>query len=513
MLVFPDPEDVAYYVGVARNLVEGRGLVTDAIWSYATPPLTFPRPAFELWLPLPTFLAAVPMALFGPTFRAAQASSMVLAGVVAVLAWRLGSMAAGERGLTGRRARAIALGTGLTSAVYLPLVLASAQPDSTLPFAALALGACLLMGRLIRSEAPAPSTRSLIALGVLLGLAALARSEATWLALTWVVFAWGINRARPGSLARLLGIPAIVALALYGPWMIRDWMVFGSPLPGQVAANAFALRREDIFAWADPPTLQRYLDAGWGRLLDLRWEAFVHDLGAVLLVLGAPVSAIGLISMPAAARRGVTLRPLIVFALITFTVTTLVFPVATTWGTFLHAAGAVHVLLILSALLAGDSVLAAVTRRRGWGRSPAWMAPAFTIATSIVFTAAVLPVVAANGKATLDSYTALPAALQAAGAPLPQDGAPVITNHAIWFAETTGTRAISLPLESAASTLDLAGAFEARLIVVRLDGETAWSTMLTTGQGAGCFHRVPLASPALATTTESELIAFQIECP
>ena len=59
----PTPEDTAYYVGVARNLVEGRGLVTDAIWSYQTPPLVFPRPAFEVWLPLPTFLAAIPMAI------------------------------------------------------------------------------------------------------------------------------------------------------------------------------------------------------------------------------------------------------------------------------------------------------------------------------------------------------------------------------------------------------------------------------------------------------------------
>lgn len=513
MLVFPDPEDVAYYVGVARNLVEGRGLVTDAIWSYATPPLTFPRPAFELWLPLPTFLASVPMALFGPTFRVAQASSIVLAGVVAVLAWRLGSMAAEDRGLTGGRARAIALGTGLTSAVYLPLVLASAEPDSTLPFAALALNACLLMARLIRPEATAPSTRSLVALGVVLGLAALARNEAAWLALTWVFFAWRLNRARPGTLARLLGIPALVALAVYAPWMIRDWLVFGSPLPGQVAANAFALRREDIFAWADPPTLQRYLDAGLGKLLALRWEALLHDLGAVLLVLGVPVGAIGLISLPATVRRGVALRPLIVFSLITFMVTTVVFPVATTWGTFLHAAGAVHVLLILSALLAGDSVLAAVSRRRGWGRSPAWMAPAFTIVTSVVFTIAVLPVVAANGKATLDDYAALPASLQLASAPLPENGTPVITNHAIWFAETTRTRAISLPLESPASILDLARAFNARLIVARLDGETDWSTMLSTGEGSECFHRVPLASRALATGTRSDLIAFQIECP
>ena len=39
---FPTPEDTAYYVGVARNLVDGHGLVSNAIWSYGTPPLAVP---------------------------------------------------------------------------------------------------------------------------------------------------------------------------------------------------------------------------------------------------------------------------------------------------------------------------------------------------------------------------------------------------------------------------------------------------------------------------------------
>src|SRR5438876_8807929 len=81
---FPRPEDVAYYVGVARNLVDGRGLISDAIWSFQTPPFAFPRPAFEVWLPLPSYLAAIPMKLFGPTFAAAQISSIVVGSIVAV---------------------------------------------------------------------------------------------------------------------------------------------------------------------------------------------------------------------------------------------------------------------------------------------------------------------------------------------------------------------------------------------------------------------------------------------
>ncbi len=99
----------------------------DALWSYQTPPLVFPRPAFEVWLPLPTFLAAIPMALLGPTFAAAQVSSVVIGALVPVLAWRLAADVAEERGLpVGSGRRTLAIGTGLTTAVYLPLLLHSA---------------------------------------------------------------------------------------------------------------------------------------------------------------------------------------------------------------------------------------------------------------------------------------------------------------------------------------------------------------------------------------------------
>ena len=182
-IVFPKPEDTAYYVGVARNLLEGRGLVSDALWSYGTPPLEFPRQAFEVWLPLPSFLAAIPMALLGTTFAAAQWSSVIVGAIVPVLAWRLAADIATERGLPTGRARTLAVGTGLTAAVYLPLLLHSALPDSTMPFAVLALASCLVMSRIAADPRGGRLTDPrVIGLGVLIGLAALTRNEA---ALRW----------------------------------------------------------------------------------------------------------------------------------------------------------------------------------------------------------------------------------------------------------------------------------------------------------------------------------------
>src|SRR5204863_944806 len=115
-------------VAVSQHLVEGRGLVADAIWSYQTPPLVFPRPAFEVWLPLPSYLAAIPMLILGTTFRAAQVMPILVGALVPVLAWRIAADVAVELGLPRGRARTLAIGTGLTIAVYLPLLLISTLP-------------------------------------------------------------------------------------------------------------------------------------------------------------------------------------------------------------------------------------------------------------------------------------------------------------------------------------------------------------------------------------------------
>ena len=115
---------------VARNLVEGRGLVSDALWSYQTAPLQVPRAAFEVWQPLPSLLAAVPIAILGVTnwFRAAQVVSVVTGSLLAVLAWRLGADVATELALPPGRARTLAAGSGLVAGLLGPLVVYGALP-------------------------------------------------------------------------------------------------------------------------------------------------------------------------------------------------------------------------------------------------------------------------------------------------------------------------------------------------------------------------------------------------
>jgi hypothetical protein len=536
-ITFPRPEDVAYYVGVARNLVEGRGLVSDAIWSFNTPPLAFPRPAFEVWLPLPSFLAAVPMALFGPTFGAAQLSSVVVGSIVCVLAWRLAADVAADRSMPAGRARTLALGSGLTAAVYLPLVLGSAQPDSTMPFAALVLVACLLMGRMLVARGLARArARDTWLLGLTLGVAALTRNEAVSLALTWAIVAWWIagravaaGAARPirgmSSVGRpvvdrsqvtrfgqwwpMVGFVGLLSALVFLPWALRDWSVFGTPFPGQALANALFLDGRDVFAWQDPPTLSRYLAAGLPTLLGLRVTGAAHNLFNVLLLLGVPLSVVGLVGLPAA-WRSVVLRPLILFSVITFAIASLLFPVATTWGTFLHAAGAIHVLLVISALLVLDAVIGWVGRRRGWTRPVAWLGPTFAVAGSLLFSGVLLLQDGAASRATEVRFAELASALRdpSFAMPIDTEPGPIITDVPIWLGEVTDHPTLALPNEPADSVLSLASRFEppARLLLVSADNTGTWpATILAGDPSTDCF--VPLDLPV------ENVLAFRIRCP
>ena len=214
-----------------------------------------------------------------------------------------------------------------------------------------------------------------------------------------------------------------------------------------------------------------------------------------------------------------------VFSIITFLIASLLFPVSTTWGTFLHAAGAIHVLLVISALLVLDAVIGWVGARRGWTNPVAWLGPAFAIAGCLLFSAVLLPSEGRAGRETGDRYAALAAALSApgssgggssAGIDLAAEQGPVITDFPIWFAEATRHHALALPNESPESILDLARSFDppARLLVVSADNTGVWPAAILSGApGTDCFVPLELPDPPDHPGALSDFLAFRIRCP
>lgn len=520
LVPFPIPEDATYYWGVARNLAEGRGIVSDAIWSYATEardPLTgafgfsFPRAAFEIWLPLPSLLGVVPMLVAGSTAYAVTLPvAVVLGALVPVIAWRIAADVGDERRLPRERSRTLALGAGLVGAVTLPLVLPSAHLDSVNAFAVPALLACLLMVRLLRRPPPRALDPRLVGLGVAIGIAGLARNEAAWVGMAWAVVAsatW--RRDGLGPVLRAVAVPGLIAVAVMAPWLARNWLVFGSPLPGQAITNAWAITGYEIFAWQDPATAAEYLALGPTVWLEHRVDGFVHNLLNVLLLPGAPIAVVGLLALPWAARLR-TLRPLLILALTTFLVTTLVFPVQTQWGTFLHASVPAAVLLLVAGLAGLDEGLAWVGRRRGWTRPVAWLAPLFAVFGALLFMVPGLVSYGGQARGTEAAYTEIGRRMAEAGVPL-DERAPVIANHPIWLAEVHRVSALAIPDEPVASVVDLARTFGAQLLV--LDGDHGgWPERLASDPDAPCLEPVVLP-PSKEAAGDDAFRVYRVACP
>ena len=483
-VAFPPTEVSAYVAGVARNLVEGRGLVSDVIWSYAAGPYVLPRPAFDLWQPLPGFLAALPMAVAGSSFAAAQVAFVALAAAIAPLTWWIARDAAARNALAGRRAATVAAGAGMVAATFGPFLVAMAGPDSTVPFTVFAVAACAVMPPALDGR-----RRAGLALGLLLGLAYLSRQEAIWLGLAYVALLLG----RAGGIRvawRGLRWPMVAGALLVVPWLVRNALAFEGGLIRQTLENAWFTRSEDVFAYLDRPSLATFLAQGPGGILAHVAGGLVHGLVDVLLVPAFPVGVVGLVAFAGlrrtpALREASPLRALVISGAVTFLVTGVVFPVATLWGTFQHASGPLLVALVVLAALGMDALLARIRRLRGWSRENAWLAPLATLALTVPIAALAVTLTAAGAAREEDRMEAVAAAVGRL------DG-PVVTDHPMWIANALGVPALALPDEPPANIVRLAREFGAGWLLV-LDTRGRYPDVLLDAPSP-CFVEGPLAS-------------------
>jgi len=529
---FPPSEPSAYYVGVASNMLEGRGLVSDAAWAYPVDLPILPRPAFEQWMPLAAFLAALPMTLLGHTFPAAQLSSVVVGALVAPLGWLMARDAARARGLSAERVATVAVGGGLAAAVMPTLLVADMAPESTTAFTTLALICLCLMpvalGRAraeddaadpasaaVPADRPAlsvpPDRRTLavrVALGICLGLAYLARQEAAYLGLAYLLLV--LSRRAPLSVQLAVLAPTVLAGALTVlPWLFRNLSVLGQATPTTLEL-ALLLRNEQLFGWAHRPTLEAFLAQGPEGIVSFQLAALARNAADVVLFPTAPLGLIGLITLAVVAfgrlpgaLRALPLRLALLTGAATFLVTSLVFPVASAWGTFRHAAGPVAVALGVLAVLGLDAAVAGLVRLRGWPRSNAWLAPLAAVAMAIPLALLQVRLFAAQAGALEDRFARIIPAVEALPqlADAPRAGDPpaprvaVLSDHPIWMAEALGRPVGALPDEPPSDVWRLARALSARIVVV-IDQRGRYPAAFD-GVDEACFAPIRLQDQAI----------------
>jgi hypothetical protein len=269
--------DVAFYYTVAKNLVSGSGFTIDYIWNFWDHPQGIPTPSNTWWMPLPSVICALGMAIFGVGYATAQATMIVVTSVMPLLLWLLG------RELF-RDWRVGLLGALLGTTFHLFMD----QPSAPLSHGPYLVTATLSLWLIVRSVR---DPRCLPWAGAAIALTQLSRSDGILLVLP-LVATHVAHRSWPGWRRAAL-VLAGYALVM-SPWWAHNLVTMGSPGPSGAFRAAFLRGYEQWYSLPESVTPATWLQDGVAPALELK---------RIVSVLNAETAATGLVS-GAAEREG-----------------------------------------------------------------------------------------------------------------------------------------------------------------------------------------------------------------
>ncbi len=363
--VGPAYPDSYYYYSVAQQLAAGHGFTVDYIWNFVDVggvlPIhpTLPIPANGHWMPLAVLVQVPFIWLFGAGALASQLPMWLIGAAAAPLTFWI----ARDAGLEPR----LALAAGLLAAVPGGLTPFFGQPDNFGLFMTLGALSLWLCSRGLRGD-----RRAFVLGGAVVGLAALARNDGILLGVPFALaFLWELVRRHGG--ARVIGWGAAIGCfalfaLLYGPWLLRQLSVFGSIAPS--AANGRILWISDygqLFSVSAPATPASLFANGVGPFVASRLSGLASALGQFallpLVVVLTPFALIG----AWVKRRDPWFVPFLVYAVVLFAASGLVFAIHVPYGTFIHSAVALlpHT-FVLVVIGVGVAVRWVAARRPSW---------------------------------------------------------------------------------------------------------------------------------------------------
>ena len=364
-LIVPDPAylDAAYYEVVARALVAGDGFRVPIVWSFLETGGVFPAdPVLPVasnrhWMPLTAILSAGSMAALGTSRFAAELPHVVLASLlVPATAW-IGWW------LWGSRRVAILSGVLALFAgpmlVYLPMV------DSFALFGI--AGAVALVASMRAAAAGAPGWWLVVA-AVALAFATLTRVDGILLGVApltaWMVRRgigpWRVEGTELSGWWLVVGV--VAAAVVITPWLVRQWLEFGTLLPSAGGRLLWIRSFNEQFSVTGDPTMASYLELGLPAILAQKLEGIVLLVGRTTVLLGGAFIAPFLYGLWTGRRRPV-LAPFIVFWIVHFASMALVFTLHAPAGAYYHSAWAWLPIGIPLAVASGLPLLDALGRR------------------------------------------------------------------------------------------------------------------------------------------------------
>ena len=325
-LVFPQLDDPASYIQVARNIASGRGMVSDVIWNFWVPFDSLTHPSNEFWMPLTSWTMAVGIRLGGDTLLAAQLPGILFGSLLMPVMYLIGRSVWPAQRRWGVLAAVLILPNAVT-------VYQSVSADSSALYTLLTTLTLFVATMAFRTQ----RGRTAAACGVLCGLSYLSRSHGVLL-IASVGLMGLLMLARLGRTAlKLVTMAAFTYGVIVIPWWIRNSSVFGTMQPVPLTTVAASWEYADWYNYTNQPTLATMLAAGWQANLNLRWDAMLKDLGVILTM----TFPLGLIGLPVVLlRREPIFRLFVLYALALFFGISLILPSSGPGGALYHSAGA-----------------------------------------------------------------------------------------------------------------------------------------------------------------------------
>jgi hypothetical protein len=470
----------------------------DVLWSYQIPFPGVTHPSHEHWMPLTTGLIAaafaVQRALSGATetsFKIAQMPGLVIGALLAPLTYLVGRrLLPGGRRFAARawqNSRWVALGAALLVALNATLSYQSASADSSSPFALITAWALAMAVRKPGYQG------SYLSVGLLVALAYLTRADGLLLLIA-IPLAWLLPPLLPRrrlefstssaeevvrehqskeqsmkdnpqmlagpKLRTILDLGVAFALVIT-PWLVRNYLAFGTPLPSSVLSQAWLSDYVDTFSYWSHPTWETWLAQGWQAILGQRVEALLHN-GRVFLLSTYPW---GLLALPGLwlLRREWPFFPALIYTLVLFFGVALVFPVSSMSGTFYHSLGALMPFLALAAVYSIQQGVQALGRYR---KLAGLILTAVTAALLVVAGSQVLgalPAIAERHQAEKEQFEAAAGWLAQYAVP----GDVVMTAQPYTLNYASGHPTIVLPGNEPANAIwEAAQHYDARYLVI-----------------------------------------------
>jgi len=273
--------DPAYYTLVAERLATGHGFTVPVIWSFLEvgsrlpDPAMLPVPSNGHWMPLTSVVAAASMAVLGPSWRAGQLPMVLLSTLLVPLTYQIGWE------LWQRRS--VALLAGVLAIFAGPLLVYYPTIANFSVFGICGALALYAATRAVRSPRPG---MWLVASGGLAGMATLVRIDGLLLTVAPAI-AWLTLRGWRSPALWAWGVAAATLFfVVLGPWLVRNALVFGSPLPSASGHMLWITSYNEQFSIGHPVDATHYLAWGWPNIIASKLNSWVDLLGRTAVLLG-----------------------------------------------------------------------------------------------------------------------------------------------------------------------------------------------------------------------------------